>query len=161
MIPITIIGGFAAVRGEFLSKAWQQRLQLLDFIPSWHWAIWVSIFLVFFTVVVLESTYFDHARHFNLRNVKHRFRETADKAESLLESGDTTEPSLHQWRTGAESLVKRYLGQPEANTLRRIIDNQLLHSSPNEVPKEGHALNAGAGWLKARAGQLTESDIMQ
>jgi hypothetical protein len=69
---------------------------------------------------------------------------------------------LHIWRTNAEALVERYLGQPDANILRRdIINNQLLHSSPNEVPKEGHALKAAAGWLRSRAAEIRESDLKQ
>jgi hypothetical protein len=158
--PFGIVGAFTIVRDELLSNEWQQRLQFVDFLPRWHWAVWVCIFLVVLCVVVLESAYFDYARHSNVRRVKYLLRETADKAESLLRSKKATATSLSEWRTDAESMVAQYLGQPDANVLRHdIIDNQLAYSSPNEVPKEGHALHAGAGWLRARAGEITESDI--
>jgi hypothetical protein len=89
-------------------------------------------------------------------------RQLADEAKSLVAEKNWTESVLNAWCSRAERFVQCHLGQPEANVLKReIIDNQLAHSSPNEVPKEGHALNAAGGWLWARALQITEADIVQ
>jgi hypothetical protein len=46
-----------------------------------------------------------------------------------------------------------------ANAFRRTIDDQLVHASSNGVPRAGHAINAGIGWLVATAHQITELDI--
>lgn len=63
------------------------------------------------------------------------------------------------WSREGYEIVKKYLGIPAANNFQRTIDNQLVHASPNEVPKEGHAINAGIGWLEAWANRITESDV--
>ena len=73
--------------------------------------------------------------------------------------GRATREIVDGWSWEGYEIVKKYLGIPAANNFQRTIDNQLVHASPNEVPKEGHAINAGIGWLEAWANRITESDV--
>jgi hypothetical protein len=70
-----------------------------------------------------------------------------------------TREIVEDWGREGYEIAKKYLGIPQANTFQRIIDNQLVHESLNEVPREGNAINAGIGWLEARAHQITKFDI--
>jgi len=88
-------------------------------------------------------------------------RESADKGLQIEEQNELTRETLYKWRDEVQQIVEQDLGQPQANTFRRIIENQLSHASPNEVSIEGHALHAGVGWLNGRSEQITESDIAQ
>ena len=104
LVPIGAIGSFVTVRDEFLPDETRRHLQLLEFIPNWHWAVWTSIVLAATIVIVLESAYFHYAKSGNLKDAKLRFRDAADKAETLLETGDATEESLlviKYWQPGA------------------------------------------------------------
>jgi hypothetical protein len=160
-MPLGVVGGFATIRDNVLDKDWQERLQLFDFIPRWHWAIWVSIFLGALLVVVFQGTYVIYARHSSLRRVKFGLRDLADKASTNVATKDWSEATLIEWRTNAERFVQRHLGDAQAHTLKRNIDGQLAFPSPNEVPIEGHALVRAAGWLEARSWEITEADIVQ
>jgi hypothetical protein len=103
-----------------------------------------------------------------LTRAKAQFREHADKGHQIFDAsegifkipeGMFTGEIVDDWVREGYAIVKNYLGVPQANTFQRIIDNQLASASPNEVPKEGHAINAGIGWLEARAHEITKYDL--
>lgn len=93
-----------------------------------------------------------------LAMVKQRIRGIADKgAQIQAESGNKpTKDAFDGWQTQACDVVEECLGKPQANTFQGIVENQ-LRDSPNDLR---NALDAGTGWLNARAGQITESDVM-
>jgi hypothetical protein len=113
-------------------------------------------------VIVFQGTYVIYASHSGLRRAKFGLRDLGDEARTKVAAKDWSEATLIEWRTRAERFVQRHLGDAQAHVLKRdIIDGQLAFPSPNEVPKEGHALITAAGWLESRSWQITEVDLPQ
>jgi hypothetical protein len=57
-----------------------------------------------------------------------------------------------EWFGRAYDLVRHWLGKAQANQFKRIVDTHKTRA---------HRLNGGAGWLNARAEQITEADLAE
>jgi hypothetical protein len=101
-----------------------------------------------------------------LAKAKRELREHAEKGHQIFDyrkgifktpEGVSTREIVEDWSKEGFEIAKKYL--VDANDFQRRVDSFLDGSSPNEVPREGHAINVGIGWLEGRARQITESDI--
>ena len=123
--------------------------------------------------LAVAHTYYEIWRKQTIRilaKAKAELREQAEKGHQIFDStkgvfktpeGVPTRKIVEDWSRKGFEIAQKYLGQPEANGFQRTVDRflDLDYVSPNEVPREGHAINAGIGWLEGRARLITKSDI--
>jgi hypothetical protein len=146
-----------------LAEKWLGVTFPLDFI------VWSLFGFGLFAAVA--ETYYKIWRKQTIRilaKAKAELREQAERGHQIFDytkgvfktpEGVPTRKIVEDWSRKGFEIAQKYLGQPEANDFQRTVDRFLDCASPNEVPREGHAINAGIGWLEARARQITESDI--
>jgi hypothetical protein len=146
-----------------------EKLLGVTYFPLPNFAIW-SLFGIGLFAAVAHTHYeiWQKQTVSLLAKAKAELQEHAEKGHQIFNlsegifktpEGMSTREIVDDWAREGYEIVKKYLGRPAANTFQRTIENQLAHASPNEVPKEGHAISAGIGWLTATAHQIKEDDL--
>jgi hypothetical protein len=95
-----------------------------------------------------------------LAECKRAMLQQADKGLQLQQQGPPDRATLLEWGEECKQVLEQYLGAPIANRFWFLKNDRLSYPSGNEVPIEMHVLLGETGWLYARAGQITETDIV-